>query len=50
MEISRVGGFESIHAATRERWLEAMEPIEPIYYVGHASSALFSRMLNTISL
>jgi hypothetical protein len=37
-----VGGFESIHAATRERWLEAMEPIEPIYYVGHASSsALF---------
>ena len=37
-----VGGFEQFDAATRERWLEAMEPIEPIHYVGHASpSALF---------
>jgi dienelactone hydrolase len=37
-----VGGFEQFDVARRERWLEAMEPIEPIYYVGHASpSALF---------
>jgi dienelactone hydrolase len=37
-----VGGFEVIAAAARERWLEAMEPIEPIYYVGHASpSAIY---------
>jgi dienelactone hydrolase len=37
-----VGGFETIDPVARERWLEAMEPIEPIYYVGHASpSALF---------
>ena len=37
-----VGGFEIISPTARERWLEAMEPIEPIYYVGHASpSALF---------
>ena len=37
-----MGGFETIDAGTRERWLEAMEPIEPIHYVGHASpSALF---------
>jgi dienelactone hydrolase len=37
-----VGGFEQFDMARRERWLEAMEPIEPIYYVGHASpSALF---------
>ena len=37
-----VGGFERIDAAAREQWLKAMEPIEPIHYVGHASSsALF---------
>lgn len=37
-----VGGFEVMRPAARERWLEAMTPIEPIYYVGHASpSALF---------
>jgi predicted esterase len=37
-----VGGFETIDPAARERWLEAMKPIEPIYYVGHASpSALY---------
>jgi len=36
------GGFETINPAARARWLEAMEPIEPIHYVGHASaSALF---------
>jgi len=36
------GGFETIEPAARARWLEAMEPIEPIHYVGHASSsALF---------
>jgi fermentation-respiration switch protein FrsA (DUF1100 family) len=37
-----VGGFETIDSEARERWLEAMEPIEPIYYIGHAApSALF---------
>lgn len=37
-----VGGFETIDPAMRESWLEAMQPIEPIHYVGHASpSALF---------
>lgn len=37
-----VGGFEVIDPEARERWLQAMESIEPIYYVGHASpSALF---------
>jgi dienelactone hydrolase len=37
-----IGGFEQFDPATRERWLEAMEPIEPIHYVGHAfPSALF---------
>ena len=37
-----VGGFETIGASARERWLEAMRPIEPIHFVGHASpSALF---------
>lgn len=37
-----IGGFESIDSAARERWLEAMEPIEPIHYVGQASpSALY---------
>jgi dienelactone hydrolase len=37
-----VGGFERFDAATRESWLEAMEPIEPLYYVSHASpSTLF---------
>ncbi len=36
------GGFETINPSARERWLEAMEPIEPIYFIGHASpSALF---------
>jgi predicted esterase len=37
-----IGGFETIGPAARERWLKAMEPIEPIYFVSHASpSALF---------
>src|SRR5215207_690740 len=37
-----VGGFETIEASARQHWLKAMEPIEPIYFVGHASpSALF---------
>jgi dienelactone hydrolase len=37
-----VGGFEQFDSATRERWLEAMQDIEPIHYVSHASpSALF---------
>ena len=37
-----VGGFETIDASARARWLEAMSPIEPIHYVRHASpSALF---------
>ena len=37
-----VGGFEQVDPARREYWLEAMDPIEPIHYVGHASpSALF---------
>lgn len=37
-----IGWFETIDPAARERWLDAMEPIEPIHYVGHASpSALF---------
>jgi predicted esterase len=41
-EDSPVGGFEQFDLRMRERWLEAMEPIEPIYFVGHASpSALF---------
>lgn len=37
-----MGGFEQFEPGRRERWLEAMEPIESIHYVGHASpSALF---------
>lgn len=37
-----VGGFEIIDPEARERWLEAMEPIEPIHFVGRASpSALY---------
>lgn len=37
-----VGGFEIIDPEARERWLDAMEPIEPIHYVGHAApSAIF---------
>ena len=37
-----VGGFETVDPAMRESWLEAMQPIEPIHYVGQASaSALF---------
>ena len=37
-----VGGFETIDPEARERWLEAMEPIEPINFVGQAApSALF---------
>ena len=37
-----MGGFETIPAGMRSRWLEAMEPIDSIYYVGHAApSALF---------
>ena len=39
---SPIDWLETISASARERWLEAMKPIEPIYYVGHASpSALF---------
>lgn len=37
-----VGGFEQFDPERRELWLEAMEDIEPIHYVGHASaSSLF---------
>lgn len=37
-----IGGFETVDATTRQAWLAAMTPIEPIYYVGHAApSALF---------
>jgi predicted esterase len=37
-----IGGFEQFDPERRAAWLEAMEPIEPIHYVGHASpSALF---------
>jgi cephalosporin-C deacetylase-like acetyl esterase len=37
-----VGGFETVAPEMRERWLEAMEPIEPIHFVRLASpSALF---------
>ena len=37
-----VGGFETIDKDARERWLAAMEPIEPIHFVGRASpSAIF---------
>ena len=37
-----MGGFETLPAGMRERWLEAMEPIDSIHYVGHAApSALF---------
>jgi predicted esterase len=34
-----VGGFERVDPLARQRWLEAMEPIEPIHYVGRASSS-----------
>jgi predicted esterase len=40
-ESEPMGGFETIDPLAREKWLEVMEPIEPIHYVGHASSALF---------
>lgn len=37
-----IGGFEQFDPARRDEWLKAMESIEPIHYVGHASpSALF---------
>ena len=37
-----VSGFESVPSAARDAWLKAMEPIEPIHFVSHASpSALF---------
>ena len=37
-----VGGFETIPAGMRETWLQAMEPIDSIHFVGHAApSALF---------
>lgn len=32
-----VGGFESVPSTAREVWLKAMEPIEPIHFVGRAS-------------
>jgi dienelactone hydrolase len=36
------GGFETIPAGMRDTWLEAMEPIDSVHYVGHAApSALF---------
>jgi hypothetical protein len=43
MEAGRpVGWFQEIAPAAREQWLKAMEPIEPIHYVGHAApSTLF---------
>jgi dienelactone hydrolase len=34
-----IGGFEQIDSVQRESWLEAMDPIEPIHYVAHASPA-----------
>ncbi len=34
-----VGGFETVPAAMREEWLKAMEPIEPIHFIGHASAS-----------
>jgi poly(3-hydroxybutyrate) depolymerase len=37
-----VEGLDTIPAALREAWLQAMEPIDSIHYVGHAApSALF---------
>ena len=37
-----VGGFETIGPEARAAWLTAMQPIEPIHYVGHAApSALY---------
>jgi len=37
-----ISGFESVPSAARKAWLKAMEPIEPIHFVSHASpSALF---------
>ena len=41
-EDQAVGGFETVKPEAREAWLNAMRPIEPIHYVGHATpSALF---------
>ena len=34
-----VGGFESLPLGTREEWLRAMEPIEPIYFIDNAYPA-----------
>ena len=34
-----VGGFETLPPTMRETWLKAMEPIEPIHFIGHASPA-----------
>ncbi len=34
-----VGGFERIEPSAREEWSKAMQPIEPIHFVGHASSS-----------
>jgi len=34
-----VGGFETVPAVMREEWLNAMEPIEPIHFIGHASAS-----------
>jgi len=34
-----VGGFETVPAVMREEWLKAMEPIEPIHFIGHASAS-----------
>jgi hypothetical protein len=37
-----IGGLEQFGPPRRDEWLKAMESIEPIHYVGHASpSALF---------
>jgi len=37
-----VSGFETVPTGMRETWLQAMEPIDSIHYVGHASpSSLF---------
>jgi hypothetical protein len=33
------GALESLTPARRRKWLRAMEPIEPIYFIGHAAPA-----------
>jgi len=39
---SPISGFQTVPSAARVAWLKAMRPIEPIYFVSHASpSSLF---------